>query len=103
MVSLSRWASSRYKSAFQTTKAPPLSAGLRTTSFRARSELRALNSEGVRLDGLLGRKLTRRSMSCQHCRMNSSRYPYWSSGGDQEDFLRLIASKTSLWGTEGRL
>ena len=66
-------------------------------SFRARSELRALNSEGVRLDGLLGR----RSMSCQHCRMNSSRDPYWSSGGDQEIFLGLIASKTSLWRTEG--
>ena len=72
-------------------------------SFRARSELRALNSEGVRLDGLLGRNLGRRSMSCRHCRMNSSRDPYWSSGGDQEDFLGLIASKTSLWGTEGWL
>ena len=72
-------------------------------SFRARSELRALNSEGVRLDGLFGRNLGRRSMSCQHCRMNSSRDPYWSSGGDQEDFLGLIASKTSLWGTEGWL
>ena len=78
----------------------PLSAGLITMSFRARSELRALSSEGVRLDGLLGRNLGRRSMSCQHCRMNSSRDPYWSSGGDQADFLRLIASKTFLWGTE---
>ena len=32
-------------------------------SFRARSELRGLKSEGVRLDGLLGRNLGRRSMS----------------------------------------
>ena len=69
-------------------------------SFRARSVLRALNFEGVKLDGLLGRNLGRRSMSCRHCQMNSCRDPYWSSGGDQEDFLGLIASKTSLWGTE---
>ena len=39
-------------------------------------------------------------MSCPHCGMNSSREPYWSSGGDQ-DFLGLIASKTSLWGDGG--
>ena len=91
-----RWASLRYKSALQTTKAPPLSAGLITMSLRAWSDWRALNSLSVRLDSLLGLNLGSCSISCRHCRMNSSRDPYWSSGGDQEDFLGLIASKTSL-------
>jgi hypothetical protein len=52
-----RWASLRYKSALQTTKAPPLSAGLITMSLRAWSDWRALNSLSVRLDGLLGLNL----------------------------------------------
>ena len=33
---------------------------------------------------------------CRHCRMNSSRDPYWSSEEDHEDFLGFILSKTSL-------
>ncbi len=61
-------------------------------SLRARRDLRALNSDSVRLIGLLGRNLGRVSISCRHCRMNSSREPNWSSGGDQVDFLGLTAS-----------
>ena len=59
-------------------------------SLRARRDLRALNSDSVRLIGLLGRNLGRVSISCRHCRMNSSREPNWSSGGDQVDFLGLL-------------
>ena len=59
-------------------------------SFRARSELRALNSEGVRLDCLLGRNLVRRSMSCRHCRMNSSRDPTGHLVDTKADSLKNV-------------
>ena len=55
-------------------------------SLQARRDLRALNSDSVRLIGLLGRNFGRVSISCRHCQMNSSREPNWSSGGDQVDF-----------------
>ena len=86
--------------ALQTTKAPPFSAALITTSSQAQSDQRALYSVSVRFDGLLGLSLGRCSMSCRHCQINSSRDPNWSSRGDQEDFSRLMASKTSLSETE---
>jgi hypothetical protein len=89
-----------YKSALQTTKALPLSAGLITMSSRARSDWRALNSMSVRLGGLLGPNMGSCSISCRHFEMNSSTDPYWSSEGDQEYFLALMVSKTSLSGTE---
>ncbi len=58
-------------------------------SLRARMDLRALNSDSVTLRDLLGRNFGRVSISCRHCRMNSSREPNWSSGGDQVDFFRI--------------
>ncbi len=65
-------------------------------SLRARGDLRELNSDSVRLIGSWGRNLGRVSISYRHCRMNSSREPNWSSGGDQVDFLGLNASNTSF-------
>ena len=50
-----RSASCLYKSALQTTTAPPLSAGFITTSFRLRNDLKAKRSSVLRLKGLFRR------------------------------------------------
>jgi hypothetical protein len=75
--------------------------GFITMSSGAWNDWRSLNSMSVRLGGVLGINLGSCFKSCRHCQMNSSRDQYWSSEGDQEDFLALMVSKlASFWGRE---